>query len=135
MIIKEITPSETWPLRQTVMWPEKPIEYVQLKEDPNGLHYGLFLEDKLEAVISCFESGGEMQFRKLATSTLQQNKGYGTALLDFTISEAKRKGIKRLWCNARSNKRGFYERLGFTVTSNTFFKDGVAFVIMERVLQ
>ncbi len=134
MTIKEIPPSETWPLRQKVMWPEKPIEFVQLNEDEDGLHYGLFNGENLTAIVSCFETDGVMQFRKLATLTDQQNKGFGTALLNFIISEAKRKGIKRLWCNARSDKKGFYEKFGFTTCPKTFSKAGIAFVVMELSL-
>ncbi|KAK8092014.1 hypothetical protein PG997_002375 [Apiospora hydei] len=43
--IRAITPSETHNLRHRVLWPHKPLEYVQLEEDDQGHHFGVFLED------------------------------------------------------------------------------------------
>ncbi|MCU0469711.1 MAG: GNAT family N-acetyltransferase [Arcicella sp.] len=36
LIIKEIKPADTWQLRHTVMWPNRPLSYVQLSEDEKG---------------------------------------------------------------------------------------------------
>ncbi len=113
------------------MWLEKPIDFVQLKEDNDGVHHGLFIGDNLTAIVSCFETNGVMQFRKLATLTDLQEQGFGTALLNFVISEAKGKAIKWLWCNARSNKKAFYQKFAFPTTPKTFLKEGIEFVIME----
>ncbi|KAK8076522.1 hypothetical protein PG994_003794 [Apiospora phragmitis] len=43
--IRAITPSETHNLRHRVLWPHKPLSYVQLDEDDQGHHFGVFLED------------------------------------------------------------------------------------------
>ncbi|WP_280115298.1 hypothetical protein [Flavobacterium fluviatile] len=42
MVIKSIRPSDTWQIRHEVMWPGKPLEFVQLDEDESGLHFGVF---------------------------------------------------------------------------------------------
>lgn len=131
MIIKEIPASETWTIRHEVMWPEMPFEFVQLKEDDFGIHFGLYNESKLVAIVSCFEDNNEMQFRKLATLVEEQGKGFGTILLNYIFQQAKDKGIKRIWCNARVNKKSFYEKFGLVDTANTFFKSGQEFTIME----
>lgn len=131
MVIQEIQAADTWPIRQKVMWPQKAAHFVKLTEDPQGTHYGLFQDRVLCSVISCFEDEGEMQFRKFATLTHQQGKGFGTVLLNYVISEVKGKGVTRLWCNARVDKIGFYTKFGFVGTKTTFVKEGVNFVIME----
>lgn len=131
MIIREIIPADTWPIRQTVMWPEKPIEFVKIKNDNDALHYGLYKDDQLVSVISCFVTNGEMQFRKFATLTDHQNQGSGTFLLNYIINKAKEKGIKRVWCNARLDKKNFYKRFGLTETTDAFLKEGIDFIIME----
>jgi GNAT superfamily N-acetyltransferase len=133
MIIKEIKPEETWPVRQEAMWPGKPLEFVQLPDDDTGTHYGLFAEGALTSVVSCFDKEAEMQFRKLATLTPKQGKGYGSRLLQHILDEARSKGIKRVWCNARVNKKAFYEKFGLADTGKRFSKEGVEFTIMELV--
>ena len=67
MEIKEIEASETWPLRHKVMWPSKPIEFVVLPNDDEGLHFGLFDDEILISVISLFIESQGGQFRKFAT--------------------------------------------------------------------
>lgn len=131
MIIKEIKPEDTWPIRQIVMWPEKSIEFIKIKEDKNALHYGLFKDDILVSVISCFESNGEIQFRKFATVTYLQKQGFGSVLLNFIINEVKKRGVKRLWCSSRPDKMTFYEKFGLRATNERFLKNGIEFIIME----
>ncbi|MDF2157072.1 GNAT family N-acetyltransferase [Algoriphagus sp. CAU 1675] len=131
MLIREIQPEETWPLRHRVMWPDHPIDFVKIEEDKEGIHYGLFLDENLTSVVSCFESNGEMQFRKFATSLDHQGKGWGSKLLLHLLEEAKKKGCKRVWCNARLEKKGFYERFGMVDTFNRFQKSGKDYTIME----
>lgn len=131
MTIKEIPASATWAIRHKVMWPAMPFEFVKLKEDDLGTHFGLYNESKLVAIVSCFEDHNEMQFRKLATLTEEQGKGFATLLLNNIFQHAKDKGIKRIWCNARVNKKSFYEKFGLIDTKVTFFKAGQEFVILE----
>ncbi|MHA4179313.1 GNAT family N-acetyltransferase [Bacillus cereus] len=47
----------------------------------------------------------------MVTLPHEQGKGYGSALLDYLIQEAKNRGVKRIWCNARENKVNFYKKL------------------------
>ncbi|MEA9415093.1 GNAT family N-acetyltransferase [Flavobacterium sp. PL02] len=131
MIIKEIPASETWEIRHKVMWPDMPFEFVQLKEDDLGVHFGLYNESELVAIVSCFEDNEEMQFRKLATLTKQQGQGFATMLLEYILQRSKNNGINRVWCNARVNKKSFYEKFGLVDTQITFFKSGQEFTIME----
>lgn len=131
MMIKEIPASETWEIRHKVMWPDMPFEFVQLMEDDLGVHFGLYNESGLVAIVSCFEDKEEMQFRKLATLTEQQGQGLATMLLEYILQRAKNNGIKRVWCNARVNKKSFYEKFGLVDTQITFFKSGQEFTIME----
>ncbi len=129
--IKEIDASETWPLRHKVMWPSKPLDFVVLPNDDEGLHFGLFEKELLVSVISLFINGKEGQFRKFATDDYYQGKGYGTKLLNHLIGEAKRQNIKSLKCNARITAIEFYQRFGMKVASESIRKNGKDYVIME----
>jgi GNAT superfamily N-acetyltransferase len=89
MEIKEIQALQTWQIRHEVMWPDQPFEFVQLEEDNSGFHFGVFDEDKLVSIVSCFIEGKEMQFRKLATLEEYQGKGIASCLLKYIFEFAE----------------------------------------------
>jgi len=131
IVIKTIRAEDTWPIRQIVMWPEKPIDFIKIDGDNGALHYGLYVEGQLSSVISCFVTKNEVQFRKFATLRDKQNQGLGSKLLSYIIEECKMKGCKRLYCNARVDKKAFYQKFGLMATDQGFLKDGIEFIIME----
>lgn len=131
MEIKSISASDTWKIRHEVMWPDQPFEFVQLREDDFGLHFGVFVDNQLVSIVSCFVTGEEMQFRKLATLNSFQGRGIASALLTHIFEVAKQKEIKKIWCNARKEKADFYKKFEMKVIGDTFIKAGQEFVIME----
>ena len=132
--IRQISVEETYPLRHTIMWPNKPLAYIQLKDDPLGTHFGLFIHEELVSVCSLFIAQNSGQFRKLATLTKEQGKGYASALILHIIDYSKNKNIGELWCNARANKTKFYSRFGFIKTDNQYTKEGINFIVMKIAL-
>lgn len=134
MKIAAIEPSQTWQIRHEVMWPDQPFEFVQLKEDELGFHFGAFEDEKLVSIVSCFFSEDVMQFRKLATVEEFQGKGIASELLKHIFKLAKQKNMTKIWCNARTNKMSFYEKFGMTDTHKIFTKEGQEFTIMEILL-
>lgn len=132
--IQKISASDTWALRHRVMWPEKPIDYIKLADDDQGIHFGLFKEDRLISVVSLFIEDNIAQFRKFATDHAEQGHGYGTKLLSYMIKAAGDSGSQIIWCNARLDKSSFYKRFGMTETDQKFNKDGVEYVIMEKTI-
>ena len=132
--IQEITAQQTLPIRHEAMWPDKPMDYVKLPHDEAGQHYGLFIQDKLISVISLFREGPSAQFRKFATLTEFQGKGYGTILLKYIMELAEKEGLNRLWCNARVHKSGYYHKFGLKETEECFDKGGISYVVMEKIL-
>ncbi len=133
--ISQIPSKDTWLLRQEAMWPSKSIDFVKLENDANGIHFGFFNNHQLFAVVSLFIENKEAQFRKLATKPEEQGKGYGTQLLSEIFAYAQSQNVQRIWCNARKDKVYFYERFGMSITNNTFHRDGIDYVIMEKHLQ
>ncbi|MBS7233483.1 GNAT family N-acetyltransferase [Flavobacterium psychroterrae] len=134
MEIREIKASQTWQIRHEVMWPDQPFEFVQLEQDDSGLHFGFFDQEKLVSIVSCFITDQEMQFRKLATLEEFQQKGIASELLKYILKLAKQKKMKKVWCNARKNKKTFYEKFKMIDTRKTFNKEGQEFTIMEILL-
>ena len=135
MEIRTIKASDTWQIRHEVMWPDQPFEFVQLEEDKEVLHYGFFFDEKLVSIVSCFIMGDEMQFRKLATLNEYQGKGIASKLLEYIIKLAKEKDLKKVWCNARTEKKSFYEKFNMKDTHKIFSKAGQEFTIMELLWQ
>ncbi len=131
--IKQINASETLLIRHQVMWPDKPIEYVELPNDENGRHFGLFVNGEITSILSLFVEDNEAQFRKFATVVEFQGLGYGTFLLERIIDLVNKEGIRRLWCNARVEKSNFYERFNLKPTDKKYEKGGIEFVIMEKI--
>jgi GNAT superfamily N-acetyltransferase len=131
--IRIIPVEQAWLIRHQVMWPEKDIEFVKLSDDKRGVHYGLFLHDRLVSVVSLFVDKEEAQFRKFATLQEEQGKGYGSALLHHVFAMARNEGVKRIWCNARAGKAAFYEKFGLCSTGEAFEKAGIPYVIMEAM--
>ena len=134
VIITRIDKEQAWVVRHKVMWPDKDFDYIKLKDDDAGIHYGLFKDDLLVSIVSLFIKKDEAQFRKFATLQEEQGKGYGSALLKFVLEEAQHCDLKRIWCNARKNKVDFYKKFGLQETSFSFEKGGKAYVIMEMYL-
>lgn len=135
LTIKQITAEETWPLRHKVMWPNLPFNFIQLPEDARGTHFGLFVEKELISIVSIFQTAtGMAQFRKFATTTKEQGKGFGTKLLIHVMQYAKNEGYHTLWCNARVDKTAYYKKFGMTETEETYTKQNIKFVILKKVL-
>lgn len=139
--ITQIAPEDTWHLRHSVMWPDKPASYVKLEEDKQGTHYGLWQGEELIGVVSLFYENGKAQFRKLAVKVSEQGKGYGSKLLAHLMQEvtylntSQNQNIESIWCNARSDKTTFYKKFGMLETEKTFNKGGIDYVIMEKELK
>ncbi|CAM1352189.1 GNAT family N-acetyltransferase [Tenacibaculum insulae] len=132
-IIKETSIVETLHIRHKVMWPNKPLTYVELPDDKNGKHLGLHVNNTLTSIVSLFTVNNEVQFRKFATLVEFQGLGYGTVLLQKVIVSAKKEGTRKLWCNARVEKSTFYERFDLKPTNKKFEKGGIQYIVMERL--
>lgn len=114
------------------MYPEQNKDIVKLPDDEDGIHFGLFDQNKLISVASWFRRNeSHAQFRKLATLEEFRNSGYGTLLMRYIIEFSQSEQVEILWCNARKNALTFYKKLGFTETETTFHKNGLNYVIIQ----
>ncbi|TBU25091.1 hypothetical protein BD311DRAFT_765278 [Dichomitus squalens] len=149
-IIRRITPEETVPLRHSVLWPDKSLDYVKLPEDDFGDHYGVFIDgvSAPAAVISVFyetfpqpENSAPnevspvvpaLRFRKFACDPAHQGKGLGTKLLLHVFNDAQKFGA--IWCDARLSSAGWYEReaIGMSRFGEIFLKEGIEYVRMKK---
>jgi GNAT superfamily N-acetyltransferase len=134
-IIEAIAPAQTYALRHAVLWPDKPLAYVQLSDDEAGLHYGALVSGEVRAVISLFIGpDGVARFRKFATDPAWQGRGLGTALLQHIMAVAQAQGAHALWCDARQNTLAFYQRFGLAPEGGVFYKGDIPYVRLSRSL-
>jgi len=130
--IEQIRPELTWRLRRDVLYPAMKMFEMEMDEDTYGIHFGAFKNDELVGVVSLFKNENRFQFRKLAVKTLMQNKGIGSALLNYITNYALENKGAKIWCNARVPAIGFYLKSGFIQTGNLFSKNGFDYEIMEK---
>lgn len=135
MQIQTVNLNDVWQMRQSVMYPHESFSFVQLDDDNTGLHWGLYETGELISVISLFEKNGSVQFRKFATKTAMQGKGYGTALLQHVMDWAVTTGKKNIWCNARTSAIDIYKKFGMQPVGDPWQKWGIEFIKMEKQLQ
>lgn len=132
--IEQIPPYLTWRIRHKVMYPEFDFDKVILPNDDDGVHLGLFDQNVLICVVSLFKTGKSMQFRKFATLSEYQQKGYGSEILQYLLEYSKNEGCDHIWCNARKSASAFYSKFGFMETDRTSFANGHEYIIMEKDL-
>ncbi|WP_426293361.1 GNAT family N-acetyltransferase [Dyadobacter endophyticus] len=132
--IQKVNADDLLEIRHMVLWPDMPIEFVKVPEDESGTHFGLYLDGTLVSVISLFGEGENIRFRKFATLPGFQGKGLGSKLLQHAIAYAQTQGYTRMWCDARADALGFYERFQFKKFSEPFFKEHISYYKIERML-
>ena len=132
--IRETPIEDVWCLRQKVMYPNETIDFVKLENDDKGLHLGLYIDNIFVSVISVFEEGDEVQFRKFATEVTMQNRGYGTKLLQYVMNWAVENGKRCIWCNARLSATSMYQKFEMQPAGNSWKKYGIEFIKMEKQL-
>lgn len=131
-VVEQIFPSLTWRIRHVSMYPDHSFESVKLENDFDGIHFGIYENHELIGVVSLFIKDQVGQFRKLAILPEAQGKGFGKQLMLYLLDFCKTQHLSKIWCNARTNAKEFYFKLGFVATHNTYSADGFDFVIMER---
>lgn len=132
--IQKVNADDLIEIRHLVLWPDKPREFVKVPEDESGIHFGLYFDGTLVSVISLFGDDRGIRFRKFATLPGFQGKGLGSKLLQHAITYAQIQGYTRMWCDARTDALGFYERFDFKKFSESFFKEHIEYYKIERTL-
>lgn len=130
--IKELSPIETYPIRQAVLWPDKPLSHIMLDQDEEGMHFGAWYQDQLVAVISVFVQGHSGQFRKFATLKAYQSQGIGSQLLNHVFRTLSARGVNEVWCYARVETQAFYMRHGMQRLGEELIRSGKAYVVMTK---
>ncbi|MBZ5858483.1 GNAT family N-acetyltransferase [Flavihumibacter profundi] len=108
----------------------------ELEKEREEILIGAFEEEKLLGCCMLVkEEPGVVRLRQMAVSNNVQGKGIGRALMCFAENIARDRGFKKLTMHARKTAIGFYERLGYEVTSKEFLEVTIPHYVMEKKLR
>lgn len=104
-------------LRSAVLRPGQPVERNRYPADerPLTLHLACLEGEDVVACGTLLPSEGSWRIRGMATVERLRGRGCGARILAGLLTGAAERGGGRVWCNARAEVRGFYERGGFAV--------------------
>jgi len=131
VVLRKASLDEILALRHAVLRPGLPSESAAFDGDDasDTHHFGAFDGRVAVGCLSFMRrdrDGAAHQLRGMATAAAMRGAGVGRALLAFAeevlVAETR---IRGLWCNARVESLGFYERMGWTVVSEVFDVPGV----------
>jgi ribosomal protein S18 acetylase RimI-like enzyme len=132
--IRKIIAEVSYPVRHEVLRKGKPIDSCLFEGDDIATtqHYGLFEDDRLQGIISVFETSNPLftetrqkQIRGMAVLEHNQGKGYGKQLVQYCEKILLDSDCELIWFNARENAKGFYQKLGYTIQGKPFNIEGI----------
>lgn len=137
--VERVDPEVVRPLRQRVLRPHQTVaEQVFAGDaDPRAAHFAAYADDgEVIGIASITPEGGPGAFRVRGMATDPERgrgTGAGGALLMACVEHARAEGAARVWCNARTPARGFYERYGFVAEGEEFTLPDIGpHVLMSR---
>ena len=84
---------------------------------------------KEEQVLGCLllwpKNNNELQLMQMAVDDKYQGENIGTKMISFAKNYAVEHGYKYLYCHARENAIGFYQKRGFDYISGWFEEVGI----------
>lgn len=124
-------------LRENIL--RKPLglsfDRVDLEKENHDILIGAFEEDDILGCCMLIEENpSTVRLRQMAVYNEKQGKGIGRALMNFAENVARDRGYKLLNMHARKNAVGFYEKMGYQVTSHEFLEVTIPHVVMEKQL-
>lgn len=135
-VVREVPVAATRPLRQAILRPHQSADELAEHEPPSAYAVAASAGEEPAAVGFVAPDGvpGSWRIRGMATRPEDRGRGAGAAVLDALVAHALEHGATRIWCNARTPARAFYERAGFKVVSQEFEVPEIGpHVVMERL--
>ena len=137
-----ITAEDCYALRSTILRPNQPKENwtFDTDHDPNAVHMGIKHGEKLVAVASLLpESHQESdmypwRLRGMAVIPKLQGQHLGNQLLSALLVHAQQSD-GGIWCTARLNVAGFYERNGFKREGDIFTMNNMDHIRMTYTIR
>lgn len=100
------------------------------EQDLHSTHITVTEDDKIVAYARCYAEGGIAHIGRVLTTV--RGKGYGLEVMKAAITHCQEVlGCSHIIVHAQVQVIGFYEKLGFRVTSDLFDECGILHKTME----
>lgn len=107
----------------------------ELAKEKNHILIGAFEEEKMLGCCMLIKlEDGSVRLRQMAVLNNLQGKGIGRALTQFAENIARDIGYKKITMHARKPVTGFFEKLGYRVSSDEFLEITIPHYEMEKML-
>ena len=108
----------------------------ELDNEKHDILIGAFEEEKiLGCCLLTRIDDNSVRLRQMAVQNNLQGKGIGASMLNYAENLARDHGFKIMVMHARKNVVGFYEKLGYKVTSGEFEEITIPHHVMEKNLR
>ena len=102
--------------------------------DYEALHCFMEKEGRVVAYLRAYPTQDGVKIGRVLSLT--HSKGLGRALMEEAIPAIREKfACDKILVHAQKHAQGFYEKLGFVVTSPDYLEEGIPHVTMERLLR
>ncbi|MCI0414550.1 GNAT family N-acetyltransferase [bacterium] len=133
LIIAAVSAEAVYPLRQSILRPEKAYDFSIYPADniKSTLHLGAFLNGELTGIASIYLEAppggsvpGAWRLRDMGVVEGMRRKGYGSALLKACVDHISANQGSFFWCYARKAAVPFYLNRGFQLDERSFEMPG-----------
>ena len=128
-MIKRVDAATIRPLRRAILRPTRPPEASVYDQDDAAttVHLAAY-DDNTGALVGCVTVFPEAvadepyawRLRGMAVDAPLRGNGVGAELLAVAVDAVRSAGAPLLWCEARENAQGFYEKYGFVGSGELF---------------
>jgi len=100
----------------------------------SDVHFAALQNDQVVGVVVVVPhyKKGVGKLRQMATSEEVRGQGYGIALVKALEEHAAKKGMTSILLHSRHYAVGFYEKLGYKITSDVFQEVGMDHFVMAK---
>jgi len=130
MIIKQLHTNQIKTIRHQVLWSHLASSkecVISPDELESTFHMGAIENDIvvgtstfLVEINEKFDTKFQYRLRAMATSPSVKGKQVGRQIIETSIEKLKSMGVELLWCDARLEATGFYEKLGLKMKGEIY---------------
>ena len=124
-------------IRQVVFIDEQqvPAELEIDEHEETATHFVVYDTTKLPVGAGRLRlKGDKAKVERICVLNTRRGEHIGEALMAKLEDVARAQAIKELLLNAQTHAEGFYEKLGYRVTSDLFYEAGIPHVEMQKTI-
>ncbi len=108
----------------------------ELENERDNIFIGAFEDDLMLGCCMIVKlDASKVRLRQMAVLNTLQGKGIGRAIIQFAENIARDHGYRVMTMHARKNTIPFFEKMGYSVTSNEFIEITIPHVEMVKSIE